>query len=170
MKHSNQSIDLFYKTPVIVMGGINHGHFASGDMPPNVKMHDIPVDDDVTFDSAHKTIARHVTNFIASTIGQPLEYYPTALSELKAAFQDTKSLMQVRRKVTKSGISDFYYEIRTWYTLHASLAALTFSDIKKKEEEAKLFGNLENDFSVSLSLKSTFLRGWWNYKSSFLVW
>lgn len=114
MKHSNQSIDLFYKTPVVVMTGINHGHFASGDMPPNVKTHDIPVDDDVTFDSAHETIARHVTNFIAATIGQPLEYYPTALSGLKEAFQDTKSLMQVRKKATKSGISNvvFYSEIR----------------------------------------------------------
>lgn len=85
-----------YTRPVIVMSGINHGHFASGDMPSNVKNHDIPVDDGVTFDTAHETIARHVSNFIVATIGQPVDHHQAALDDLKASFLDTKARLQVK--------------------------------------------------------------------------
>lgn len=78
------------------MRGINHGHFASGSMPSNVLQHDLPVDDDITFESAHETIANHVTSFIIVTTGLPKEDYLTAVASMKVAFYDTKDTIQVR--------------------------------------------------------------------------
>lgn len=65
-------------------------------MPPNVLEHDLPVDDDITFDSAHETIANHVTSFITVTIGLPKEVYLTAVASMKVAFYDTKEIIQVQ--------------------------------------------------------------------------
>ena len=94
-KHQTQPQNFLYSKPVIVMDGLNHGHFASGDMPSNVRNHDLHVDECVTFDSAHETIARHVTDFIIGTIGQHVGDRLAALAGLKAAFLETKSRLQV---------------------------------------------------------------------------
>ncbi|XP_052802620.1 uncharacterized protein LOC128232878 [Mya arenaria] len=91
--HNPRPVSLIYSTPVIVMSGINHGHFASGTMPPNVLNHDPPVDDDVTFDSAYEVISEHVTDFIIATIGQPIEEKLTALAGLKSAYFNTKAII-----------------------------------------------------------------------------
>jgi hypothetical protein len=82
-------------TPVIVMRGINHGHFASGNMPPNVLKHDLPVDKDITFDIAHSTIASHVSNFITVNTGLPKEDYAKATAGLKGAYTSTQNIIKV---------------------------------------------------------------------------
>ncbi|KAH3877193.1 uncharacterized protein LOC127871066 [Dreissena polymorpha] len=85
---------IMYTDPVIVMPGINHGHFAAGTMPPNVVKHDPPADSDVTPNSAHDTIAWHVTNFLIVTLGQPTEMRLVAFAGLKSAFFQTKNIIQ----------------------------------------------------------------------------
>ncbi|XP_048728530.2 uncharacterized protein LOC125646336 [Ostrea edulis] len=55
-----------FRTPVIVMEGLNHGQFASGTMPPNVATHDLPPD--VTNATAYQKIARYTCSFISNTI------------------------------------------------------------------------------------------------------
>ncbi|WAR03714.1 hypothetical protein MAR_010272 [Mya arenaria] len=101
--HNPRPVSLIYSTPVIVMSGINHGHFASGTMPPNVLNHDPPVDDDVTFDSAYEVISEHVTDFIIATIGQPIEEKLTALAGLKSAHISEADVLFYEPNVKVSG-------------------------------------------------------------------
>ncbi|XP_061183326.1 uncharacterized protein LOC133191597 [Saccostrea echinata] len=53
-----------YRTPVLVMEGVNHGQFASGKMPSNVAEHDLPPD--VTNVTAYQKIARYTCSFISN--------------------------------------------------------------------------------------------------------
>ncbi|KAK3101062.1 hypothetical protein FSP39_000675 [Pinctada imbricata] len=55
-----------YRTPVIVMPGVNHAQFATGDMPSNVKQHDLPSDS--TEGEAHMAIAKYTSAFLNSII------------------------------------------------------------------------------------------------------
>ena len=67
-------------------------------MPSNVRKHDPPADDDVTFDVAHDMIAHHVTDFIIVTIGQPIESKLPAFAGLKEAYFQTKQTIDVLNK------------------------------------------------------------------------
>ncbi|XP_053384572.1 uncharacterized protein LOC123535953 [Mercenaria mercenaria] len=103
--HNPSPVSLIYKTPVIVMRGLNHGHFASGTMPPNVLEHDLPVDNDITFDNAHQTIAFHVTNFVIVNTGLPKEKYLTAVAGMKMAYFSTKETIQPLSRVKAMDIN-----------------------------------------------------------------
>ncbi|KAK7479111.1 hypothetical protein BaRGS_00029629 [Batillaria attramentaria] len=55
--------DALYRTPVLLVKGVNHGHFASGDMPSTVRQNDLTAD--VTEVTAHALIAPVVNSFLA---------------------------------------------------------------------------------------------------------
>ena len=83
-----------YHTPVIVMEGINHGHFASGAMPPNVKSHDLEAE--MSYDSAHTIIAGHVGAFLVMSLQQPTTQVTEAEVALNKSFDDTRMITQVK--------------------------------------------------------------------------
>ena len=88
------SYETMYHMPVIVMEGINHGHFASGTMPPNVKSHDLEAE--MSYDSAHSIIAGHVGAFLVKSLEQPTEQVSEAEAALNKSFDDTLAITQVR--------------------------------------------------------------------------
>ncbi|XP_038059607.1 uncharacterized protein LOC119730686 [Patiria miniata] len=54
-----------FRYPVVLLEGVNHGQFASGDMPPNVVANDIP--SNLTFTEAHDLIGQASADFIMLT-------------------------------------------------------------------------------------------------------
>ena len=82
-----------YHTPVIVMEGINHGHFASGTMPPNVKSHDLQAE--MSYDSAHDVIAGHVSSFLMASLQQPASEIVEAEKALNTSHKETLAILKV---------------------------------------------------------------------------
>lgn len=82
-----------FRTPVVVMAGVNHAQFASGPMPKAVVDKDLPPE--VTSQAAYALIANHSSAFMVSALGQQVA--PALLSEAKAdlaaAYHDTAALL-----------------------------------------------------------------------------
>ena len=91
MQTSGHSV--MYHTPVIVMEGVNHGHFASGTMPSNVKSHDLEAE--MSYDSAHTVIAGHVSAFLVESLQQSSSQIMDAEKALNKSFADTLAITQV---------------------------------------------------------------------------
>ena len=85
--------DTMYHTPVIVMEGINHGHFASGTMPPNVKSHDLIAE--MSYDAAHDVIAGHVGSFLVESLKGPSSEIPGAEKSLNTSHEETVVILKV---------------------------------------------------------------------------
>ncbi|XP_033635012.1 uncharacterized protein LOC117296280 [Asterias rubens] len=71
------------RKPVIILEGLNHGQFASGDMPPNVVTNDIK--SNLTFAQAHDLIGRVSSDFITITLEAELN----ATGRVLKAVEDT---------------------------------------------------------------------------------
>ncbi|KAL3841759.1 hypothetical protein ACJMK2_019861 [Sinanodonta woodiana] len=81
-----------FRTPVIVMPGVNHGQFASGTMPPNVAKHDLKPD--VTENNAHEQISNHTSDFILANLPDPNPYFKQAMASLSVTYQNTLTIIQ----------------------------------------------------------------------------
>ncbi|XP_071104985.1 uncharacterized protein [Haliotis cracherodii] len=81
-----------YRTPVVIMSGINHAQFASGTMPSGVVKEDLAAE--VTESSAHKVIAQHCNNFLVATLQQPQTDVSKAKVALKQAYAATSRIMK----------------------------------------------------------------------------
>ncbi|XP_071104987.1 uncharacterized protein [Haliotis cracherodii] len=86
------NVSAMYRTPVVVMPGINHGQFASGTMPPSVLEKDI--DPEVNLTTAHIAIARHCNDFMVVTLQQPTSHVTSAQAALTQAYRNTSSIME----------------------------------------------------------------------------
>ena len=87
-----------YRTPVIVMEGVNHGQFASGEMPSNVATHDLPPD--VTNMTAYSQIANYTCSFIFNILRNDTE----SQQILDGGYRNTYNLLQVTPYVCESKI------------------------------------------------------------------
>ncbi|KAK3101187.1 hypothetical protein FSP39_001620 [Pinctada imbricata] len=87
-----QDATAVYKTPVIVMSGVNHADFASGTMPSNVKDHDLKSELNQT--EAQNTISKYTSAFLLCNMKnvEPtvVEY---AKKVLVLAYNTTKALV-----------------------------------------------------------------------------
>ncbi|XP_067654983.1 uncharacterized protein [Haliotis asinina] len=81
-----------YRTPVIVMSGINHGQFASGEMTPSVLEKDL--EPEVNLTTAHEIIARHCNDFMVATLKQPSSQVMTAQKALTTAYKNTSVITE----------------------------------------------------------------------------
>ncbi|XP_022339040.1 uncharacterized protein LOC111134370 [Crassostrea virginica] len=82
-----------YRTPVIVMEGVNHGQFASGEMPSNVATHDLPPD--VTNMTAYSQIANYTCSFISNILRNDTE----SQQILDGGYRNTYNLLQPLMRV-----------------------------------------------------------------------
>ena len=74
--------------PVAVVEGMTHMQFASGDIPPFVKLHDLKPE--ISYDDAHRAVASLMTAFISVRI----DGNSTALSVLSHAIQNTDNFLK----------------------------------------------------------------------------
>ena len=82
-----------YKTPVIVMEGVNHGQFASGKMPRNVANYDIISELSTT--AAHDLISNFTNAFMVSVRNDSNTNIDKAMSILEEGYMATSSILQV---------------------------------------------------------------------------
>ena len=82
-----------YKTPVIVMEGVNHALFASGKMPSNVANYDL--DPDVSMTAAHDLISNFTNAFMVSVRNDSDTNVDKAMSILEDGYMATSSILQV---------------------------------------------------------------------------
>lgn len=77
-----------YRTPVIIMPGVNHAQFASGLMPSTVVAYDLVPD--VSNATAYDAIANYTNAFISSTLLQSND----PKQELEMAYNSTHNIMK----------------------------------------------------------------------------
>lgn len=82
-----------YKTPVIVMEGVNHGQFASGKMPPNVANYDL--NPELSTNDAHDLISNFTNAFMVSVRNDSNTNIDKAMSILEDGYMATSSILQV---------------------------------------------------------------------------
>ena len=87
-------LNALYRTPVLLIKGVNHGHFASGDMPPTVRQNDLSAD--VAEATAHALIASYVNDFLLLHVPEQrsLDVTETKI-RIEEAYNDTGTLYQV---------------------------------------------------------------------------
>ena len=73
-----------YRTPVILLEGVNHAQFASGLMPPHVSLGDLAPN--VTEEQAHLKVGEYVNHFLTATFSSEDSHIEQALRNLTAAF------------------------------------------------------------------------------------
>ena len=86
-----------YRTPVLLVKGVNHGHFASGDMPDTVRQNDLSAD--VTEVTAHALIASYINDFLLLHLPRQrsTDVRETKM-RLEQAYFDTRDIYQVSHK------------------------------------------------------------------------
>jgi hypothetical protein len=82
-----------YKTPVIVMEGVNHGQFASGKMPPNVANYDL--NPELSTTAALDLISNFTNAFMVSVRNDSNTNIDKAMSILEDGYMATSSILQV---------------------------------------------------------------------------
>ncbi|XP_067683462.1 uncharacterized protein [Haliotis asinina] len=87
-----KNANAMYRTPVVIMSGINHAQFASGTMPSGVVKVDLPAE--VSETTAHNVIAQHCNNFLVATLQQPATDVTKAKAALKQAYDATSRIMK----------------------------------------------------------------------------
>ena len=87
-----ESFSNIYRTPVLVLEGVNHAQFASGALPYFIQKYDlIP---DVTEEDAHRMIGEHVNDFLTATFSTAPLQADNALRNLKIAFSKSVDKFQ----------------------------------------------------------------------------
>ncbi|GFR93458.1 hypothetical protein ElyMa_002644000 [Elysia marginata] len=86
------SSENIYKKPVILIEGANHAQFAAGDMPSHIKKNDLTPN--ITEDEAHRTIGKHVNNFLTALFGSSRTQVDTAKENLEKSFARSTDLFQ----------------------------------------------------------------------------
>lgn len=93
-KHGKKHPMQKYKTPVIVMEGVNHGQFASGRMPSNVADYDL--DPELSATAARDLISNFTNAFMVSVRNDSDTNLDKAMSVLEDGYQMTSSILQVQ--------------------------------------------------------------------------
>ncbi|KAK6191736.1 hypothetical protein SNE40_003342 [Patella caerulea] len=81
-----KSQNAIYRTPVIVLNGVNHGQFSSGTMPSNVLEYDLTPEVDAA--TAYTMMAVNIDNFLVTVLGAPSTATSKARAGLKQAFKN----------------------------------------------------------------------------------
>ncbi|ESO97511.1 hypothetical protein LOTGIDRAFT_152602 [Lottia gigantea] len=84
--------DAKYRTPVIMMTGVNHGQFASGTMPSNVLNYDIK--SEISSTAAHLLISKNTADFMVTSIGTAGSALKSAKHRLDQAYARTDSFFK----------------------------------------------------------------------------
>ncbi|KAK3584320.1 hypothetical protein CHS0354_017131 [Potamilus streckersoni] len=108
-----------FRTPVIVMPGVNHGQFASGLMPPNVAKHDLKPD--VTEENAHEQISNYTRDFILATLPDPNPYAKQAMVSLSVSYQNTLAIIQPLLDI--KGLDDNSNHTSVWTSMSQKIIA-----------------------------------------------
>jgi len=82
------------RTPVVILEGVNHGHFASGVMPDLIAAYDN--DPEVSNTTAYSMIANYTCAFIAANMFMSDPYRDNATKILRSAYISTSNVMKVR--------------------------------------------------------------------------
>ncbi|ESO97510.1 hypothetical protein LOTGIDRAFT_228186 [Lottia gigantea] len=102
--------DAKYRTPVIIMTGVNHGQFASGTMPSNVLNYDLA--SEISATAAFLLISKNTADFMVTSVGTPGSALTSAKSRLDQAYARTddflKPLLDMKRNdVNPQGSSNW---------------------------------------------------------------
>ncbi|CAH1783495.1 unnamed protein product [Owenia fusiformis] len=89
---NNKDGALELKYPVVTMDGVNHGQYATGEMPPAVKEYDIPARVDGSI--AQTKMANAIVQFMVHTLQKPTNLIKNAATWLQARYQDNEKRMQ----------------------------------------------------------------------------
>ena len=79
-----ESFSNLYRTPVLLLEGVNHRQFASEPMPKSIQQYDLAPD--VTEDEAHRMIGEYVNDFLTTTFSSSPYQVDNALKDLEKAF------------------------------------------------------------------------------------
>ncbi|XP_067654544.1 uncharacterized protein [Haliotis asinina] len=133
----SKNANAMYRTPVVIMSGINHAQFASGTMPSGVVKVDLPAE--VSEATAHKVIAQHCNNFLVATLQQPATDVTKAKAALKQAYDATSRIMKPLLTLKTLDMND--QDVSGW-TIQAQ--KLLLGDIAKT---LKISNKEENEYA-----------------------
>ncbi|XP_050408424.1 uncharacterized protein LOC126823559 [Patella vulgata] len=85
-----KSQNAIYRTPVIVMNGVNHGQFSSGTMPSNVLKYDLTPEVDAA--TAYTMMSVNIDNFLVTALGAPSTATAKARVGLTQAYNNANTL------------------------------------------------------------------------------
>ncbi|KAK7098333.1 hypothetical protein V1264_002657 [Littorina saxatilis] len=86
----NQSA--MYRTPVVIMRGVNHAQFASGPVPAKMTFYDLKAE--VSSATAYQLIANQTAAFITTSLAVPGEDLTNAKNILNSSYSETNAIFE----------------------------------------------------------------------------